>query len=91
MADTADEAGVVEELPQLSGVADMDEVRGGAIEIPAAEDLLSCVEKGVGVTLGSLAMDGMIGWFDAALYATFGSSTADGVGTTEVECGCEFC
>ena len=81
----------MEELREPSGAADMDEVRDGAIGIPAAGDLLSCVEKGVGVTLGSLAMDGVIGWFDAALYATSESSTADGVGMTEVECGCEFC
>ena len=69
----------------------MDEIVGGATEIPAAGNLLSWVGKALGVTLGSLAMDGVIGWFDAVLYATFGSSTTDGVGTIEVDCGCEFC
>ena len=39
----------------------MDEVMGGATEIPAAGDLLSWVEEALGVTLGSLATDGVIG------------------------------
>ena len=91
MAGSGNEVDVVAELRELSSAADMDEVRGGAIEIPAAGDLLSCMEKGVGVTLGSLAMDGAIGWFDAPLYATFEGSTADGVGTIEVDCDCGFC
>lgn len=103
MAGTANEVGVVAELcelliltltlfsTKLSSTADIDEVMGGAIEVPAAGDLLSWVENAVGVTLGSMAMDGVIGWFDAALYATFKSPTADGVGTIKVGCDCEFC
>ena len=71
MAGTADPVGFVAELRELlsltlfstnlSSAVDMDEVMGGKIEIPAAGDLLSWVEEAVDITLGSLAMDGVIG------------------------------